>query len=49
MTNKPKNKKEITKMLKLYKITKKGLEFIDYGVKSKADSYSKQGYIVVYK
>lgn len=47
--NKPKNIKEITKMIRLYKITKDGLKFVDYGVNSQADNYSKQGYIVIYK
>lgn len=35
-------------MIKLYKLTKDGIKFVDYGVKNLADSYIKQGYIIIY-
>lgn len=35
-------------MVKLYKIINGELRLVDYGVKSQADNYSKQGYIVIY-
>lgn len=36
-------------MIKLYRLTKDGIKFVDYGVKAMAESYIKQGYIVIYK
>ena len=34
-------------MIKLYKIINNELKFVDYGIKNKAEEYTKQGYIVV--
>lgn len=41
------NRREL-KMIKLYKLTKDGIKFVDYGVKNLADSYILQGYIIIY-
>ena len=35
-------------MIKLYKLVDGEWKFVDYGVPAKADSYTAQGYIVVY-
>ena len=36
------------KMIKLYKLVGGEWKFVDYGVHAMADSYTAQGYIVVY-
>lgn len=36
-------------MIKLYKIEKNEIKFVDYGVKNKSEDYAAQGYIVIEK